>query len=488
MDLDSTYGALTILYDELSEEDTEPSCMQDFLSDSFPEDQYLYRNVKTVPDENELIADLRESNDNLDIRFPVAMRFVFCYYLELKNLTEEKVNEFFRRADAFSALQPAGTPTDQHYVICFRYQVHMLSAEEKNRVCPLLIRLMTKDPIVSREIYLFPAKALQTFESQEKGLARLLYQESRMNRKLAGKEWLKTITYDDFYADRVKRCNAELALIASYLNDEADPDLKALKAKADEIYKEARNDYRASLRNFRARMSLFPVNVEDFEGGLFKTSRSTIGFRDRRLQKARANYMEEREKQILRKIHMEALTDVVKDYHDPDLGALSDFLGSDDGKRTFLSSDITQSADEEGEQRFRNDVTEMFWQELKKILEGKNRERIREEKIARQKRFQKERLKAGVYQSLADCCRNIEQRTQFKGLQGILGQIEAQQVWVSPACAAAITAHKLPAIQNLPDPVTVPEIAPQQIVVFRVYELLNLTQESAAAKLSSLLT
>lgn len=488
MILDSTYGALTILYDELSEADTEPSCMQDFLSDSFPEDQYLYRNVKTVPDEKELIADLRESNDNLDISFPVAMRFVFCYYLELKNLTEEKVNEFFRRADAFRALQPVGMTADQHYVICFRYQVHTLSAEEKNRVCPLLIRLMIEDPIVSREVYLFPAMALQTFESQEKGLARLLYQESRMNRQLAGGSWLKTITYDDFYADRVKRCKAELDLIASYLNDKADSDLTALKAKADEIYKEARNDYRASLGKFRARMSLFPVNVEDFEGGLFKTFRSTIGFRDGRLQKARANYMEEREKQILRKINTEALADVVRDYHDPDLGALSDFLGSDDGKQTFLTSEFTLGADEEEESRFRNDVTEMFWQELKRSLEGKNREKIREEKIARQKRFQKERQKAGVYQSLENCCRNIEKRTRFGGLQGILGQIAAQQVWVSPACAAAIAACSLPAIQDLPDPVTVPEIAPQQIVVFRVYELLDLTQESAAENLSSLLT
>ena len=483
------FGALTVFFDELSEDDTEPSRMQDFLSDAIPEDQYMYRAVKTVPDEKKLIDDIKESNDNLDIIYPAPMCFVFCYYLDLKDLTDEKVSEFFRRADAFGALQP---DAGQHYVICFRYKADSLGKEERDRVCPLLVRLMTKDPVVSREIYLFYATALQHFESQEKGLARCLYQESRT----AGfpvngvwGSWLKTITYDEFYENRVAKCDAELARIQSYLEDAADPDLKTLKAKANAIYREAHEGYRASLRKFRARESLFPVNVEDFERGLFKAY-PKIDFHDGQLQKARVRYQEEREQQFLRKVNVKELMNVMEAYHDPDLEALSDFLQADNAKDSFLSSDGTSEVDKEAELRFRNGVAKILWQKLEDFLKSKNREKIKGDKLARQKRLKKEKAKAGVYKNLAECCNEIEARTKFVGIHGKLGEIVAERVWVSPGCAAALAAGKLPKVKNLPapEPEALPDIAPPEIAVLRVYGLLGLKAEDAVGNLSAILS
>lgn len=494
---DHTYGALTLFYDGISAKDKDNSDMQENLSAIFPEGQHLYKKAENLPDAETAIEDIRKANDNFLIDLPESGRFIFAWYLDLSRLTEEWVDSFFESAKRFSELQPPNSPTDQHYILCFRYRIHTISREDQERIYPLLVRI-AEDTSISREIILLHATALQKFDRQERGIVQYLFLISRLNNgeifsTIAGNQTqLRVVSYNDFYEDRVRRCDTEIAKIETYLNTPADPGLKEFLSIGQDLVHDATNKYQNALRSFRMREGLFPVSVEDFEqeGSFFNRGySSTISKNDPRLLKARRHYMKAYEDHILNDFHVEKIIQEIENeetFHDPDVTTLKDFLTDENAQTQLFSFQSGRNSSEE-EISFRKKAAEKILDGINNCSVLKTQETKRAKYEARRKRYQKEKREAGIFTSLQDCCNRIGQKTSFQGLQGRLGMKLYESVLVNPRCAAQLMDQtiKLKDIQTQPRIST--DIEPEEIALTRVFGLLDLGEEDSVETLYKVL-
>lgn len=494
---DHTYGALTLFYDSISAGEKESSDMRDNLNDIFPAGQLLYKKAVDLPNAETIIEDIREENDNLAVDLPESGRFVFSWYLDLSQLTEEWLTAFFENARRFGELQPPNSPTDQHNVLCFRYRIHTISREEQERIYPLLTRI-AQDTSISKEIFLLHATALQKFDRQERGIAQYLFLISRLNNgeifsTIAGNQsQLRVITYSDFYEDRVKRCDEEISRIDTYLNTPADPKLEGLIGDARDLVHEASNKYQNVLRSFRMRESLFPVNVEDFvlEGSLFsKSYHSAISRDDPRLMKARQRYMKAHEDQILQNFHAEKITEEIENeqaFHDPDITALKTFLDDDGTQLQLLSFQNGGNVSEE-EIAFRKRASGEILDAISKCSVLRSQDAKRTKYESRRKHFQKEKREAGIFTSLQDCCNRIGQKTQFGGLQGRLGMQLYENVLINPRCASELINQTIELRDINTEPRISIDIEPEEIALTRIFGLLDLGREDSVETLYKVL-
>lgn len=98
-------GALTVFFDLIHDE-KEPSSIQFYMESTFPLQQYVYQRINQIPDCDTVLDLIMEKRDRMDIILPAGNRMVFCYYLDLRDLDQALIDDFYENAGKLTRKQP----------------------------------------------------------------------------------------------------------------------------------------------------------------------------------------------------------------------------------------------------------------------------------------------------------------------------------------------------------------------------------------------
>lgn len=495
----SNQGALTVVYDLIGKESKEPSSIVTYMEKVFPSQEYIYKQVDEVPDCDTMIEEILNRKENMDIILPANNRMVFCYYIDLEDLTKEWIDLYYRRADELRLKQPVSNLTDQHHIVCFRFKVAVMGKEEIQNKAALLVDLATRDLTVSKELFMLRTTALERFENQENGLVETLYLQSRVNNTdyinamYVGNNALRMVVYEDYYENRNAKCIEGINEIDEWLKTPIDPDFTRLKDNIKEVVIKALSDLRSITRNFGRIATLYPVNKEDFEPVktlFFVTGyTSKIGRNHPILVEQRKKMIDGKREAIKGGIDVAKIMGVIEDYHYPDLKKLS--VKNTDFAQSIISDvlvDQKQKLPEEVD--FASEIIDSIMEKVRstslitKIDDPE--EGIRSKKERSRKRLQKEKLSAGIYKDLDECLAKIDGHAKPNLINGIFGAPSYKIALVNDDCYARIQSD-YNGIYGFSSAYNYAGIDPCEIVVTKVYNMADLSGTSAVDNLLRIL-
>ena len=128
----------------------------------------LYLEENSLPGSDKLLSTIKDSLKNYEIIMPVnrSNEFVFAYYIELKDLTDEWIADFCKCARDFQRKMPINIPEQQHHVVYFRFTVAGLEPEEFREKARLVNKLISEDTDISKEVFMLRSMELESFEKQ----------------------------------------------------------------------------------------------------------------------------------------------------------------------------------------------------------------------------------------------------------------------------------------------------------------------------------
>lgn len=489
----SSQGALTVFYDLVGDKAKEPSSIVTYMEKVFPSQEYIYKKADNVPEYNDVIEDILMQRDNMDIILPASNRMIFCYYIDLADLTKDMVDRYYKMAAELRMKQPPNNLTDQHHMVCFRFKVAELEESVINEKAELLIDLVNRDLSVSKEVFMLRTTALERFENQENGLVESLFIQSRADNtqyiNSVGNSALRMVVYEDYYENRNTTCTEGIKKIDEWFQNPSDPDLGKLKDAIKEEVLKALSELRVITRNFGRLSTLYPVNIEDFEPikTLFFVTgyASKIGRNHPLLVERRSRMIEDKQEVLKKGIDTKKIMEVVNGYHYPDLKKLSD---EDTDFTASLVSDVLL------DQRQKQPEEEQLADEIIASIMGK----IRDDKLVRKlddpedgivakkvrakKLLQKERLSAGIYRNLDECLARIDEHAKPNLINGIFGAASYKIALVNDNCYAKIQGDAR-GIQGFDEAYNYDGIDPCEIAVTKVYNMVSLSGDNAKDKL-----
>ena len=488
----SSQGALTVFYDLIGEKEREPSSIVTYMEKVFPSQEYIYREVNDVPEYDEVIDDILTRRDNMDIILPASNRMIFCYYIDLADLTKDFIDRYYKMALELRSKQPPNNLTDQHHMVCFRFKVAGMEKIVIREKADLLIDLVNRDLSVSKEVFMLRTTALQRFENQENGLVESLFIQSRQNNTQyinARNNALRMVVYEDYYENRNARCNEGIQKIDEWFNNPSDPNLDRLKDAVKEEVLKALSELRVITRSFGRFSTLYPVHVDDFEPVktlFFVTGYTSKIGRNHPILVERRNRMIEDKQEALRKgVNMTKIMEVVKDYHYPDLKKLSE---EDTDLISSLVSDVLldQRQKQPEEEKLAGEIITSIMEKIRddKLVRKLDdpEDGIAIKKTRAKKLLQKERLSAGIYRNLDECLENIDEHARPNLINGIFGAASYKIAMINDNCYAKIQGD-YNGIEGFDEAYNYDGIEPCEIAVTKVYDMVSLSGENAINRL-----
>ncbi len=484
---DAQQGALTIFYDQTEAENS----LQVYMKRVFPLQQYVYKKTQQLPDGKGLIQNIQQVLESYEVILPPQNRFVFCYYIDLKDLTDEWVDAYFERAETLKKAQPVTSMMDQHHVVCLRYKVNSIeSEEEKQAVIRRIIRLYTENDSISKQIFYLRTTAFQSFDAQENGLINALFLLSRADRGIVASQLgnyhdrLRMLEYADFYEGRTANCDREIDAIMDWLQNPNDAELSRAAELGNQILASAVRSFYDRSRNFNRLLTLYPASEDDFEGN------KLMGFHlvqknDQVIEECKRRFMQGKKDEVLQNVSFEELEQLIQDeYHYEDRRKLSELVASGQMK-TKLKAGFGDN-----QKALPPETGELEDAVREKILDvmKRNTEHVEEERAARElelKQLRKER-QSSSYQTLEQCFLQIDTDTRQKPINGQFGDLSYSFAFVNNTCMHRLTMQN-EEIKGIPSVHIYSGIDPNEVVLLKEYLMVKLTAEDAEERLAQII-
>ena len=478
--LENTQGAVTVFFDEQTEENIIEAQMREVYANSR---QYLY--LKKLPGSGkEFVQFLKKQRQAGDLSVPRGERIVFCHYLELRNLTEEWIDAFFERAYDFRKSMGMNTTTfEQHYIFCFRYEVNTLEEEEeKERAEGLLKKLVEGNEMISRQIYLLRIQGLDTYDNQEKGLVQMLHLISRISYAVtlkainAYKTYINMISYADYFENRVKSRQEQIKKIDAWMSEISDPDLNRMKeairlsaaAPADALGRE--------IRGFSRRIPLYPASINDFrKRGFwpFISYESTITKNNPIVAKMRKKFVAEKSAMLANGADIrEPIRICGEEYNYKDYEILDEKL-RDSGFVQELMGDIGKQ--DEAVKELTERIIERVLKRIQKL--ASSRDDVKKAKLSERKQCLRELDKYDDYANLEDCFYAIDHATQPNPIAGKYPDSVNTIALVNDRCYNDWNSKGYD-VQGVGTAYYYKNLGPCEIVMIKEYAMVNLADEN----------
>ena len=493
----STQGALTLFFDLINKEAREPSSIITYMEKVFPSQQFIYDQVAKLPTCDAILDEIMTSRENMDIILPSSKRMVFCFYIDLKDLSEDFVDQFYQNAMELKKRQPPNHNTDQHYVVCFRFKVAEMEPGIVEEKANLISEIVNRDYSVSKEVFMLRTTALESFENQERGLVESLFLQSRDNNMdymaavSANRSALRRVVYEDYYMNRNVMCQEAIASIDEWLYVPSDKGLIRLKDSIQVEVLKALTEMRTITRSFGRLATLYPVNKEDFDPvktlGIFVTGyTSKFGRNHPILAERRKRMIEDKQDSLISRINMTSISEVIDTYHYPDLVSLIKTDNNEYSEIVVHDVLLDQRQKLPEEEEFARTITNVIMNKIKdmRVLKTLNDpENGLKAKKEREKRlYQRELLRAGVYHNLEECFDLIDEHSNPNLIDGMFAELLYLKVLVNDKCNEKLQSYPA-GIHGINNAYNYSEIEPCEIIITKLFNMVELRGNRAMENL-----
>ena len=500
MHFNSGQGALTVFYDMIKKDIFEPSSIKSYMEKIYRSQEYLYRQVDEAPDCDTMLRDILERRNEMDIVIPQGFKMVFCYYLDLCDLTREFLDQYYLRARELSKRQPPQQFGDQHHILCFRYKVAEMEQDQANEKIALLCEL-GKTSDISKEVFMLYTTAFEQFDRQEQGLVECLFIQSRasenteyIQKRVLNPNALRMVKYEDYYENRVAACKEGIRGIEDFLNTPVDGELTNLKDSIKGIVNKSLAEFRTITRSFTRVLPLYPVNEEDFEPikflFFFTTGyRSKISRSHPLLAEQRQKRIDDKKNDLVEAVDTREAEEVIENYHYPDLLELAK---RDEGIIDNIVKDIAagQRNDYPEEKEFVKQIVtsimKKLWglEQVRNINDSENGIKAKKERA--RLLLQREEMIAGKYQNLQACFDHIDEDTTPYVINGRISSQSYKCALVNDEGYARVQGD-VNGITGFAIAYHYSGIHPCEVVVVKVFNMLDLGNASAEENLRNVL-
>lgn len=474
--------AVTIFMDDLDEES---SSIGDLLKIFFEDGEYIYRRQDPVGGQ-ELFECLRNGIKEGEITPTSNNRMIICYQMMLESLTNEWIDAFFNKADDLRRFSPVTSMFEHHYMLFLRYEAgHIVNEEEKQRLNQLMIRFGTERKDISHQMYLMRIAGLSgDFSSQEKALVTLLHLLSRRDYRIVQQvkyfDSLRILDSEDYYAARAADCKAQIEAIDKWQDGATDPELAELVQQIRIPIQAASETIQKADREFRRRARIYPVNINTFEGNIFKGYHSTVSPNHPVMREIRGEYIRDLQNSLLEQADFSELGKIIgENYHYPDYKELQNRMADGRLLRAVEANFANQQTEDTAElvismQQKAEDVVRSLLPDV---------EALKSEKLRQRRMYNKELNKAGKYHSLEECFSRINEETNPKPIAGEYPVNTYATALVSGEPAGNWTIRQY-SIAGIMTAYRYPSISPCEVLVLKESELVDLGKEDAEKKLN----
>lgn len=437
---EDAFDALTIFIDERKEPSEE---VKKKAAQLFRQQEYLFVERPGFSGEG-FVKFLRDELDSMNVMLPRSNRLLTCFFLELTRLSDNWIDSFFEIARALRRFQPTYEIFSQHFVICLSYNTGDIEAAEWGDYFRLLQRLGREEIArFSKHIYLLRGEGFNNpIEYQERGMVQLLHILSRRDYRRVDepmdiyKNFLKMISFSEFYADQANECERQINSIADWLDIIHDPNLSLLIRELVELSEAPIQDLRREARTFSQRQGLFPVNVQDLHGNWIRGYEKNLSNAQKeKLEQYRIAFTSQKGNTLANQCDFSKI-----------IGDLNVKYGYQDWNLLY-----TAIRDNSLEERIFRKIDEKIGPDTFGIISGfiysyvsnfvrcvsetmTNHLKQREDKEHAQRKARRERIRAGRYNSLDDCFDRIINDSLPGPLSGEYPAHSDQIVLISDRC------------------------------------------------------
>ena len=419
--LNNSQGAMVIFCDMVNDDS---SIVSTCLDRYFSSQEYMYIQKNKFPAFNELIGEIKKNLDNYDLIRPsdkYKNNMVFAYYVELKDLTEDWIKDFFECAHEFQKKVDYEYPEQQRHFIYIRFTAAGLEPEVFKAKAELVKKLINEGRDISKEVFILRRNILDSFGDQEKGLSLGLFLQSRRDNLgyQINYNYLMMVSYEDYSDQRAEKCRKKIEKIDKWLEESIDKDLEDLSHEITESVNGSLKELAKCIQLSDRTLSLYPVNKEDFEEERFlfwvRHYRSTISSKHPILIELKKDAVSKSEEKILDKVDCKSIKRLLEEqYYYNDLKKVRDKL-IDPSKREEYFDILKGQVLKQATQTLRIPDKESFVTKLinaildrineneyiKNLDEGENS--IHKRKTRSKNLYNIESREAETYKDLKDC-------------------------------------------------------------------------------------
>ena len=422
--LKDSQGAMVIFCDMVNDDS---SIVSTCLDRCFSSQEYMYTQKNKFPAFNELIGEIKKNLDNYDLIRPsdkYKNNMVFAYYVELKDLTEDWIKDFFECAHEFQKKVDYEYPEQQRHFIYIRFTAAGLEPEVFKAKAEFVKKLINEGRDISKEVFILRRNILDSFGDQEKGLSLGLFLQSRRDNfgYQINYNYLMMVSYEDYSDQRAAKCREKIEKIEKWLKESKDDELADLSNEIKAAVNSSLKELARCIQLSDLTLSLYPVNKEDFEEERFlfwvRHYRSTISKNNPILIELKKDAVSKSEKKILDKVDCKSIKRLLEEqYYYNDLKKVRDIL-IDPSKREEYFETLKEQILKQATQRIpgkEDFVAKLINAVLDRINENeyiknldKGEKSIHIRNIRSMNLYNIESREAETYKNLTDCFDKID--------------------------------------------------------------------------------
>ena len=266
--LNNGYDALVIVFENSANKDS--TFLEREINHVFESQRILYLKNKSMTGE-ELFQEILKKMESRTIFLPPSQRIIICNYMDLDCVCANWQQDFRNFMQEFRNVTGATSRTQHHYLTFFKYRAgKKLKAPMDELVETLNGMWKPENPMPMQHTeFLLYAGGFNNFDSQEKGIVRLL-------KTLSVRSWdevydmakcknaLHILAFDEYYEKKALICQRELVKINDWLHKTGDPKLDNFYIEIQECAKNLTASYLEKMRKFERWLGLYPVSVREY--------------------------------------------------------------------------------------------------------------------------------------------------------------------------------------------------------------------------------
>lgn len=478
---------MTALKDDFSFDYDRIGVLYDYVGDTFlerhirelytkHESEFVYLRNKEF-NAKDLYDNLKQRIKNGESIPPKKDRMVFCHYLNLIDLNNEWVDRFFKQAKKMHEFVPYDNLSDQYHLICFRLKAKEIPDEKVDDYTQLLMKLGMEQSDVARQIYIIREQGLadNQIRKQEYGIAHMFHMCSRAGHNLLQpirptvECTIHLISYTDYYEDQQRECNEQLKKVEHWLTNKTDPRQNKIKKAILEICTTMNEKLRCKERELVEKSSVYPVRITEYIGNCFTGYKRNEGFINQRLSSLQKGELGNEIKEIEEATDFSPVLNTINDYCYPDLVSLQKSIELGTIKAELKKDDSFRNIEEVIEAAYNR-----FLKEIANGLDNLSEQKTDKENDKKQLIVLLN--EAGLFNSLEDCFKRINNETRTGSFKGIPLSCQFSACFVNGPFVADWDMDR----RNIEEESFVysyPPINPLQVVMLIVYDYLTFKSE-----------
>lgn len=424
--LNNSYDALVIVFENSDQK--ESTFLERELNHVFESQRILYFKNQSMTG-NGLFQEIWNRIDSRTVFLPPSQRMIICNYIDLDSVNEKWLQNFRQFMQDFRNATGATSWTQHQYLTFLKYRAgKILTIPMENLVETLNAMWKTSSPMPMQHTeYLLYAGGFNNFDSQEKGIIRLL-------KTLSSQSWdevydlakcknaLHILAFDEYYEKKALICQQELEKIQDWLYKVGDPKLDNFYIELQQSVRDLVTSYQEKMRKFERWLGLYPVSICEFTAHGFGPFKKYIRkqMRSSELEKQRAEYQElcmaeYQDCEIVKKLYVFFETHFF--YSDYKNIQAADESGGIDKRIHNIIESCGEKLSEEEKKGFEELLLKVVREYINDKLE--NLEEIKREKEDERIRYMYEQNLTTKYQNLPACFDGIFNGTVYQVLPSL---------------------------------------------------------------------